>query len=354
MISREQIQEFSKRLAIDEFTVIREYIQIVFLSILYSAKESQKIYFKGGTAIRLLLRSGRFSEDLDFTAELGATELDEIVSGTVKKVSFVVPGLTLKRTSEGRCSYILYYQTEDMKHPLTIDVDFSLREHPETSHVTVLETDFPVAPQPIIKHLDWPEVLAEKIRAFLTRPKDHKRGRDIYDLWFLLSKGVDLDWKMVNRKTSMYDIKTSSEDLLKKVGEFDAGKLKNDLGKFLPVHDRALIEHLKELTTKQIVSRESFTIRTSENIEYSKVPGFLLPSRAEHTMDTKRMFIVSLERQDENSIKANLQNEQGNSGSGYIRARTKNGVRELDVIEVDASLLKGQSYDDLLSYQFTS
>lgn len=70
MISRDQINELSKRWAIDEYTVIKEYLQVVFLSILYSSNESQKIYFKGGTAIRLLLKSGRFSEDLDLPPNL--------------------------------------------------------------------------------------------------------------------------------------------------------------------------------------------------------------------------------------------------------------------------------------------
>ena len=79
MISREQINEFAKRLAIDEFTIMREYMQVVFLSVLYSIPGSAKIYFKGGTAIRLLLKSGRFSEDLDFTAACTAKELDVIV-----------------------------------------------------------------------------------------------------------------------------------------------------------------------------------------------------------------------------------------------------------------------------------
>src|SRR3989338_2304347 len=232
MISKDQIQEFSKRLAIDEFTIIREYIQIVFLSILYSTKESQKIYFKGGTAIRLLLKSGRFSEDLDFTAELAAKEIDAVVNETIKKVSLTVPDVRLKKTHEGNASYtgILSYQPEGMKHPLNIHLDFSLREKPETSKQTVLETDFPVAPQPVVRHMDWQEILAEKIRAFLVRSK----GRDVYDLWFMLGKGVGMDWDMINRKAEMYNITTSLQDIKNRVGGFDQKKPKNDLGKFLP------------------------------------------------------------------------------------------------------------------------
>src|SRR3989338_1754252 len=352
MISKDQIQEFSKRLAIDEFTIIREYLQIVFLSILYSTKKSQKIYFKGGMAIRLLLKSSRFSEDLDFTAELSTKELDEVVNDTIKKVNLTVSGVRLKKTNEGKDSYsgILSYQPEGMKHPLNIHLDFSLREKPETSKQTVLETDFPVAPQPVVRHMDWREILAEKIRAFLVRSK----GRDVYDLWFMLGKGVEMDWDMINRKAKMYSIETSLQDIMNRIGAFDAKKLKNDLGKFLPAFDRSLVEHLKGLTMNQLVSRQGFTIRTSENIDYSKIPSGSFSGTDKLIYDLKKTKIIDIKRQDENTLAVKIVYEDNNERNGYIRARSKNGVRELDVIELNVSSLKGQSYDDLINHEFKS
>ena len=342
MISRDQIDELSKRLAIDEFTVIREYLQVVFLSILYNTNESQKIYFKGGTAIRLLLKSERFSEDLDFTAELTTRELDKVTAEIVKKMGLVVPGITIKRTRETNASYtaILSYQPDGEKYPLTIHLDFSLREKPETSKEDVLETDFPVAPQPVIRHMDWTEVLSEKIRAFLYRSK----GRDIYDLWFMLSKGIDLDWNMINRKTKLYDIKTSFDDVLKRVDEFDDKKIKEDLGKFLPAHDRGLVVWLKDMTRKQLVARQSFIITMSENLDYTKV---LLESE-----DMKTTKITNIKRRDENSLAVKMVATSGVEATAYIRARSRNGVRELDVIVSNASKLGDLSYDEFINHEF--
>ena len=350
MISKDQINEFSKRLAIDEFTIIREYIQVVFLSVMYSIPDSSKVYFKGGTAIRLLLKSGRFSEDLDFTSELPATKLDEIVNETIKKMSLIIPDMKLKRTEENKFAYtgILSYHPEGMKHPLNIHLDFSLREKPETSKETVLESDFPVAPLPVIRHMDWQEILAEKIRAFLYRLK----GRDVYDLWFMLQKGVELDWKMINRKTAFYKMVTSLQDVMNRIGSFDDKQLKNDLGKFLPAHDRNFVEHLKELTMNQLVSRQGFTIARSENIDYTNMPGGSFSGTDKLIYDLKKTKVISLKRQDENSIHVMITNEDDQERSGYIRARTRNGVRELDVIELNASSLKGKSYDDLINHQF--
>jgi predicted nucleotidyltransferase component of viral defense system len=352
MISKTQINEFSKRFAIDEFTIIREYIQIVFLSVFYGTAQSQKVYFKGGTAIRLLLKSGRFSEDLDFTSDLTARELDSLVNETVKKVSAIIPDMKLKRTEENKFAYtgILSYQPEGMKQPLNIHLDFSLREKSETSKETVLESDFPVVPLPVVRHMNWPEILAEKIRAFLYRLK----GRDVYDLWFMLQKGVELDWKMINRKTALYKMKTSLQDLIDRIGHFEDKKLKNDLAKFLPARDRNFVEQLKVLTMSQLVSRQSFTIARSENLDYTIMPSGSFSGADKFIYDLKKTKVISLKRQDENSIQVIIINENDHERSGYVRARTRNGVRELDVIEVNISSLNGKSYDDLINHKFKS
>lgn len=191
MISKGQIRELSQKFAIDEFSVIREYLQVLFLSALYDQKESSKIYFKGGTALRLLLNSFRFSEDLDFT---------------------------------------------------------SLREKPLTEKDAVLETLFPVSPYPVVKCLSWEEVLAEKIRALMHRAK----GRDLFDIWYLLSKGTEIDWEMADKKMAFYKKKVSREDVLSKISSFDRKMLKLDLGKFLPLNQRTIAAHIKEMLMEKL------------------------------------------------------------------------------------------------------
>lgn len=67
MLTINQITDFSKQLKITQSVVVREYIQTLFLKELYEEKFSENIFFKGGTAIRLVLGGTRSSEDLDFT-----------------------------------------------------------------------------------------------------------------------------------------------------------------------------------------------------------------------------------------------------------------------------------------------
>ena len=47
------------------------------------------------------------------------------------------------------------------------------------------------------------EVLSEKIRALMTR----RKARDVYDVWFLLNKGVKFNVKIINEKLSYYNLK---------------------------------------------------------------------------------------------------------------------------------------------------
>ena len=47
MITKDQIKNLSKTFQIDEFSIFREYLQLVFLSYLYQEKYANKIFFKG-------------------------------------------------------------------------------------------------------------------------------------------------------------------------------------------------------------------------------------------------------------------------------------------------------------------
>ncbi|MEA2071597.1 MAG: nucleotidyl transferase AbiEii/AbiGii toxin family protein [Asgard group archaeon] len=57
------------------------------------------------------------------------------------------------------------------------------------------------------------EIMAEKIMALFTR----ERSRDLYDLYFLIKKGVKASIDLVNNKLSYYNKKFEEEELFKAV-----------------------------------------------------------------------------------------------------------------------------------------
>ncbi|MEO0076843.1 MAG: nucleotidyl transferase AbiEii/AbiGii toxin family protein [candidate division WOR-3 bacterium] len=256
MITQEQIQELADKKKIDTATILREYLQLLFLKEFYNQKESQKVYFKGGTAIHLLFNSTRFSMDLDFTSELPTTKLKAIMYRVLKPMTLETANISFKPSRKKinhSYSLIMSYLPENQRVPLNISLDFSLREKPIKKPITaVLKTDFPITGLPIVLHLDWEEILVEKIRAIFVRGK----GRDLYDLYFLLYKNITIDWQMVAKKMAIYPNwknKPHKEILIQIIRNFNDNKLQMDLRQFLPKPEREkLIPILKKELLKII------------------------------------------------------------------------------------------------------
>src|SRR3989338_8358551 len=82
MITRQFITELSTKNQTSEQNIAREYCQHLFLSYLYRNVVAEKLLFKGGTALKIVFKSPRFSEDLDFSAyEISVYEINNLVDG---------------------------------------------------------------------------------------------------------------------------------------------------------------------------------------------------------------------------------------------------------------------------------
>lgn len=249
MMTSEQIQEFSKKFQIDPYSITREYLQLLFLKYFYTLKESEAIYFKGGTAIHFLYGSFRFSEDLDFTSLLATRDLKKLLDKVIQSFKMEVKNLELVplEIKEHAWGGIIKYD-HGLRYPLTIRLEFSLREKPITHRITTLETVYPIVPYPLIVTMEGEELMAEKVRALLTRHK----GRDLFDLWFLLSKGIPLRKDYIQDKMLWYRLKYDPNDLMASIGKFKEENLKRDLGKFLPQNYRTFVKELKTKTLEKL------------------------------------------------------------------------------------------------------
>ena len=243
MITPTQIENLSKFFQIDRYTIFREYLQLLFLSYLYQDKKSAKIYFKGGTAIHLLFGSPRFSEDLDFASLYQRKELKTIIRNVENKMGKELFGIKISLLSQGKKSirFRLKYTFMDFKYPFAIRLDFQEKERPKQIITSSLVTNFPLIFFPIINHLSGEEILTEKIIALLLRSK----GRDFFDLWFLLEKGIKIPKQLLKLKFRQKKLKFSKEILIKKIANFPFKKLQSDLNKFLPQPQRKVIKILK-------------------------------------------------------------------------------------------------------------
>src|SRR3989344_1109249 len=88
MIIRQFITELSTKYQTSEQNVAREYCQHLFLSYLYRKKKSEQLLFKGGTALRIVFNSPRFSEDLDFSGyDFSIEEINSLIDSVLVDIN---------------------------------------------------------------------------------------------------------------------------------------------------------------------------------------------------------------------------------------------------------------------------
>jgi len=253
MMTKDQIKTLSKYYRIDGFSIEREYLQLIFLSHLYQHKKSGEIYFKGGTALRLLYGSSRFSEDLDFTSIYDKKMIEKIITDVEKSIQSELPELNISVLYSGTNGiiYRIKYKTLDFKFPFVIRLDISSCIKITAHEMTPIISKYPIVNFPIVVHLSQAEIFVEKIRALLGRSK----GRDLYDAWYLFEKGVNLNQNLVEKKMKEVDKLYNKKMLLKKIKNFSDKQLDQDLAQFLPLSQKKVIPMIKTKLSEYIDKR---------------------------------------------------------------------------------------------------
>jgi len=239
MINKDQIHSLLKKNKINETVIFREYLQLFFLNELYSQKQSKDIFFKGGTALHLIYKSPRFSEDLDFTVELGKKEFLDFVQKLFASLSKKEAVTFKEKKSIAGKTFLLTADPSVLPYKTFINLDFSFREKVIDPQKSIIDTNFPVIFTSYIYHLSKEEIFAEKIRALLTRAK----GRDLYDLWYLTTQGAFLKKGLIKEKLKYYQLENiDKDDMLKKVKSFSKKDFVLDLRPLVPIEERNKLE----------------------------------------------------------------------------------------------------------------
>ena len=169
--------------------------------------------------------------------------LEKMTKRAVFLSSKEIPNLKIERIESTKMSYgarLLY--KDNLKYPITIKLDFSLRENVLQPTKNILETDYPVIMQSFIHSLSLDEILAEKIRAVLKR----KKHRDLYDLWILQELGAEIDIELINKKLDYYNEKFEVGELKERLKLFSKDGFIKDLRPFVPINERDKLGELFE------------------------------------------------------------------------------------------------------------
>lgn len=248
MITQEQVGALAKQHKINETVIFREYLQLVFLQKLYQKTPSRGILFKGGTAIHLIYQAPRFSEDLDFSVAMSMSDFNTYIAGVLKRMKDE-EGVAWKERKSLSGKQFLLTAEDVLPYKTYIALDFSFREKIFSNERSIIRTDYPVIFTSYVHHLSREELLAEKIRAVMTR----RKGRDLYDLWYLLSRGAEVRQDMLRQKLAFYKVsKVTNADIVNRVASFPKKDFLLDLRPFVPSNERERLPEFFEILQSQI------------------------------------------------------------------------------------------------------
>jgi predicted nucleotidyltransferase component of viral defense system len=213
MLTRSQIQRLAQRNHVGMQVQERDYLQHLLLSLLYT--RSQALIFKGGTALRLMYRSNRYSEELGFNGPDDIDTLRHLWRDVVASLRDF--GIQAKARNEWE-SKVGYSFDVSYQGPLydghdrskgKVRVDINRRPEPVETRRELVTSEYDDVRPFVMTVLTLEHLMAEKVRALLVRGKP----RDLYDVWLLLSQGVSPDRALIERKLALYEIAFSAEML---------------------------------------------------------------------------------------------------------------------------------------------
>ena len=232
----DELKRLSGRKKIPQGIIYKDYVIAVVLEQISKGPYWNDLIFKGGTCLKkIYFEKTRFSVDIDFTCtrENVSDELlddlkENLEDKTIRRITF---GDIKEDQGWGdSVSFKLrYYDLNE--HPNSVKIDLSFREQPvlKPELRDVLIPDYGWIDNFELYVFPLKEILAEKARAIVTR----KAARDVFDVWFLLKRGVELDLGLVEKKMDIYDDEFDMDGFFDKIDEKE-GDWERDLRMLVP------------------------------------------------------------------------------------------------------------------------
>jgi len=217
--------------------MLKEYLQYKILEIIYESSVANRLCFLGGTCLRIVHDNRRFSEDLDFdNLSLTGEQFDQLAGEIEKKLRLQGYETKLKLVFKG--AWHCY-----IKFPRLL-FDEGVSGHKQEKILIQIDTepqDFHYEPQRHILNrfdvfttiLTTPIelLMAQQLYAVLNRPRN--KGRDFYDLIFLMSKNVRPDYHYLEAKMGVSNPGELKDALLHKIQSLNMAKMAKDVEPFL-------------------------------------------------------------------------------------------------------------------------
>jgi predicted nucleotidyltransferase component of viral defense system len=235
MFNSEAIIKLSAKLQSTQLNVRREYLQHLFLSYFYKQEKTDLVFFKGGTALRLIYGSPRFSEDLDFDSPLAdAKQIESSIIGALADISQegVAAELDEAKTTSGGYLSVIRFSAWGQTVPIRLEISF--QDKKKHGYGVFIASE--MCPDYSIVQLSEDQLVKEKISALTSR----KKPRDFYDFYFVLRRNLLPEKKGEIMKQVLAALQESDIN-------FD-----RELREFLPVNHHLVIKNFKTTLEREI------------------------------------------------------------------------------------------------------
>ncbi len=234
MIALDQIlQAYPENLRPFRESILKEYLQYKILNSIFNSQYASKLAFLGGTALRLVYGSTRFSEDLDFdNFDLSESEFTEL-SKIIQK-DLTLEGLEVEVNTVTRNAYRIKIRIPK----LLFDSGLSaMTEQRILIQVDTVPQNFEyVTEKPLLNKFDVftqinavPKdlLLAQKIFASVNRKRI--MGRDFFDIVFLHGLGTRPNFAYLKKNIGVSDEVELKKYMLEKTASLDFDNLARDV-----------------------------------------------------------------------------------------------------------------------------
>ncbi|HSV43381.1 MAG TPA: nucleotidyl transferase AbiEii/AbiGii toxin family protein [Candidatus Bathyarchaeia archaeon] len=223
----------------------REFLQVLVLKMMSDDHLFDSCTFVGGTCLRIVFGTRRFSEDLDFSTKPNGFDLEavkQMFSRRFEKYGIAVElSLSVEKTVQVidlRFPQLLYdlglSPLKSQKLRIKWDVDTRPPEGAMDTVTPLMKYGMMFA----VDHHDLPSLFAGKLHACFFR--DYTKGRDWYDLVWFLGKRIFPNLELLNNaavqtegKPFDFTMETLTAFLLGKVQTVDLKKAAADVERFL-------------------------------------------------------------------------------------------------------------------------
>jgi len=245
--------------------MVKEYLQVLILSFLFSHKKYRTLIFYGGSSLRHCYNLPRLSEDLDFVDVEKKTDLNKLAEDLVTFFKRKYDLTINAKVQKFRCTlkfpilHMLEIATSHESNYLFSKIEvYSEFEFCKGYHVEIKPV-FKFGEALLLRTFDLPTLMATKIRAIRSRKwekttKDGRvlaevKGRDYYDLMWYLEQGVKPNLSCIEdvlNESALY------EELIKIVKKLNPQSIKYDLEGL--IEDPAFVDTLKDNIKEILIS----------------------------------------------------------------------------------------------------